>query len=281
MTTRKKISKGTSSRIVQSSHSRSVAKRKNETCFIIMPFGSWFDQYYQNIYIPAIESVGLRPRRADDLYRPSAIVNDIWTLTRQAKLILADLSGKNPNVFYELGLAHAIAKPAVLVAEDIDDIPFDLRALRVIIYNKNEPYWGDTLRQKIETAITEVINAPLDSVLPTFLTVQESSEQKTVTQAEKDLISLRQDLELVKRELQLRESARPKASTLFTRSEGMRLARLNRERGTNDEVTITQLCGSGWTAGDAIKLIRQLDQEYEKQFVALSTVSNKHSSKKS
>jgi len=47
-------------------------------------------------------------------------------------VLLADLTGKNPNVFYELGLAHALAKPVILIAETLDDIPFDLRALRVI-----------------------------------------------------------------------------------------------------------------------------------------------------
>ena len=81
-------------------------------CFVVMPFGGWFDGYYEHIYSPAIESVGLEPRRADDLYRPSNIVNDIWSLTKAARVVLADLSGKNANIFYKLGLAHALAKPA-------------------------------------------------------------------------------------------------------------------------------------------------------------------------
>src|ERR1044071_4330712 len=108
-TTRKQTKKG---RAVKQPAKQSANK---ETCFIIMPFGEWFDYYHDTIYVPAIESTGLIPRRADDLYRPSSIVNDIWALTQQAKVILADLSGKNPNVFYELGLAHAVAKPAILV----------------------------------------------------------------------------------------------------------------------------------------------------------------------
>lgn len=85
-----------------------------ETCFTIMPFGGWFDDYYESIYCPAIEAAGLKPCRADDLYRPSTIVTDIWSYTQTAKLVLADLSGKNPNVFYELGLAHALPSPRYL-----------------------------------------------------------------------------------------------------------------------------------------------------------------------
>lgn len=178
---------------------------KPDTCFMIMPFGEWFDSYYDRIYLPAIDAAGLVPRRADDLYRPSAIINDIWTMTQEAKLILADLSGKNPNVFYELGMAHALAKPAILVTETMDDVPFDLRALRVIVYEKNRPDWGDALREKIQSAIEEVLESPLEAVLPTFIKVKETSSQPTASKVEKELISLRQDMDMLKRDSQLRE----------------------------------------------------------------------------
>src|SRR5688500_9412198 len=118
-----------------------VSDNADQTCFTIMPFGGWFDTYYTDIYVPAILEAGLTPHRADDLYRPSAIVHDIWDYTKQSRIVLADLTGKNPNVFYELGLAHALAKPAILVAQSMDDIPFDLRALRIILYDKNAPDW--------------------------------------------------------------------------------------------------------------------------------------------
>ncbi len=98
---------------------KAKAKRSKGDCFVIMPFGGWLDDYYDEIYVPAIETSGLRAHRADDLFRPSTIVNDIWAYTKKAKLLIADLSGKNPNVFYELGLAHALAKPAILVAESM------------------------------------------------------------------------------------------------------------------------------------------------------------------
>jgi len=185
------------------------AKGTANICFTIMPFGDWFDSYYESIYIPAIEAAGLAPRRADDLYRPSAIVHDIWSLTQSAKVLLADLSGKNPNVFYELGLAHAIARPAILVTDSIEDVPFDLRALRVIVYDKNESNWGEVLRANIETSIKEVLAAPLEAVLPTFLKVRESSKA-SVTSTEKEMIAMRQDMDLLKRELQSqRESYAP------------------------------------------------------------------------
>lgn len=172
-----------------------------ETCFTIMPFGGWFDEYYESIYCPAIQAAGLKPCRADDLYRPSTIVTDIWSYTQKAKLVLADLSGKNPNVFYELGLAHALAKPAILITEAIDDVPFDLRALRVLEYNKNQPRWGEILQEKITNAIREVVQSPLQAVLPAFLSVRHDVKPKAISEQEKMLLEMRREMDLLRHEV--------------------------------------------------------------------------------
>jgi hypothetical protein len=185
---------------VQTSDEAVEGRGAHGECFTIMPFGGWNDEYYSTIYSPAIEAADLIPRRVDDLYRPSAIVHDIWTYTQRCRIVLADLTGKNPNVFYELGLAHAIAKPAVLVAESISDVPFDLRALRVIDYDKNEPNWGQTLQSKIETAIREVLASPLQSVLPSFLEVTKA-DLPPITEYQKLMIEIRQEVELLRQEM--------------------------------------------------------------------------------
>jgi hypothetical protein len=166
-----------------------------------MPFGGYFDKYYESIFQPAIKNAKLEPKRADDLYRPSTIVNDIWAYTKKAKLVLADLTGKNANVFYELGLAHALAKPVILVAESMEDVPFDLRALRVLEYSKHQPNWGDLLKEKITTAIAEVIAAPLEAVLPAFLDVKDKEKQEPISTQEKALLELRQDMDLLRHEM--------------------------------------------------------------------------------
>jgi hypothetical protein len=176
-------------------------EHKKETCFTIMPFGGWFDQHFLDIYKPAIEAAGLAPRRADDLYRPGTIVHDIWEYTQNAKVILADLTGKNPNVFYEFGLGHALAKPVVLVTESVTDVPFDLRALRMIHYDKNNPDWGEALQEKIRTSILEVLQAPLKSVLPAFLNVRDSKADTSVTEHEREILEIRQEMELLRQEM--------------------------------------------------------------------------------
>jgi hypothetical protein len=141
-------------------------------CFVLMPFGVPFDRYYANIFIPAIEKTGLNAVRADSLFRSSPIMGDIWRLVSQAKVLLADLSGKNPNVFYELGLAHAAGKPVVLVSSNIDDVPFDLRGLRVLIYDKENENWGDELQQNISKSLKETLADVNSAVPPMFLGVQ-------------------------------------------------------------------------------------------------------------
>lgn len=181
---------------------KSKRKIRKGSCFTIMPFGGWFDDYYDNIYQPAIEEAGLVARRADDIYRPGTIVSDIWACTNEAKIVLADLSGKNPNVFYELGLAHALAKPAVLVTESLADVPFDLRALRVLEYDKNKADWGETLHAQITQAIKEVLVSPLDAVLPAFLEVTKQGGKKKIDGKDKAVLQLRQEVDLLRGELQ-------------------------------------------------------------------------------
>jgi hypothetical protein len=83
-------------------------------------------RYYQEIYMPAIKEAGFEPVRADELFTTGSVVEQIWEQIEKAKLLLADLSGKNPNVFYELGLAHAAKKPVVFTASLVDDVPFDV-----------------------------------------------------------------------------------------------------------------------------------------------------------
>lgn len=187
----------------------------DDSCFVIMPFGGWYDQYYQAVFKPAISDAGLKPRRADDLYRPGTIINDIWSQTRDATVVLADLSTKNANVLYELGLAHAIGKPVVIVSESVDDVPFDLRALRVIEYDKNAHDWGSLLAESITKAIEGAMDVPLSFVLPTFIDADEDSERPTVAQSELNFLELRQELDQLRREVRLAgrplvESERPR-----------------------------------------------------------------------
>jgi len=133
-----------------------------------MPFGGWFDQYWEHIYQPAIKAANLTPRRADDVFRAGSVMSEVWRQTQAADLLIADLATRNSNVFYELGLAHAIAKPVILISDNIEDVPFDLRGLRVLLYDRNDPLWGVQLRSELTTALRETLQEPGAAVPPTF-----------------------------------------------------------------------------------------------------------------
>ncbi|MFM0005747.1 hypothetical protein PQR57_32695 [Paraburkholderia dipogonis] len=139
-----------------------------DTSFVISPFGEPFDTYFTHIVKPALEDCGLYAIRGDSLYRPTTIVDDIWQGIREAKLLIAELTDRNPNVFYELGLAHAISKPVILISKSIEDVPFDLRSIRVLVYDKDHPDWGNKLRVSLTKAIKEVIQSPTSAIPTTF-----------------------------------------------------------------------------------------------------------------
>jgi hypothetical protein len=147
-----------------------------DTCFVMMPFGAWFDRYYQDIYAPAIKEAGFEPIRADELFTTGSVVEQIWEQIQKAKVLLADLSGKNANVFYELGLAHAAKKPVVFTSCAVEDVPFDLRHLRVIIYDVREPEWAPRLRKSISDYLRNAMKEPEKSIPHPFRFLDETEQ---------------------------------------------------------------------------------------------------------
>lgn len=139
-----------------------------DTCFVMMPFGQWLDQYYRDIFIPAIKDAGMEPVRADELFSTGSVIEQIWDQIQRAKVLLADLSGKNANVFYELGLAHAACKPVVFTTCDLEDVPFDLRHLRVVTYDIRDPAWGQKLQKSLATYLRAAKTDPAKSVPQPF-----------------------------------------------------------------------------------------------------------------
>jgi uncharacterized protein YbaR (Trm112 family) len=102
--------------------------------FVLMPFDQELKPVFEDHVKPVAERAGLTVGRADDFFSTQSIVREVWSAIVYARLVLADCTGRNPNVFYEIGIAHTLGKNTVLVAQSIDDVPFDLRHLRVIVY---------------------------------------------------------------------------------------------------------------------------------------------------
>ena len=100
-----------------------------------MPFDQQFDSAYQDLIEPALSESGYAVSRADELQNHRSILRDIVQSIEQASLIVADLTGDNPNVYYELGIAHALNKPVIMMTQGISHLPFDLKPYKVIPYS--------------------------------------------------------------------------------------------------------------------------------------------------
>ncbi|WP_208625392.1 hypothetical protein [Salinicola salarius] len=103
---------------------------------IMMPFGAEFNPVHAALQ-QSISAVGLESVRADNIWEHHTIIQDIVNIIARAKVVVCDCSGKNPNVFYEAGVAHAIGKEVILITQSEHDIPFDLRHIRYIRYLPN------------------------------------------------------------------------------------------------------------------------------------------------
>jgi hypothetical protein len=100
--------------------------------FVLMPFKHDMLPVYEDHIKPTCASMELTVRRADDFFTADSVVKDVWKAIAGARLIVADCTDRNPNVFYEIGLAHAIGKPTILLTQRQEDVPFDLRHWRYI-----------------------------------------------------------------------------------------------------------------------------------------------------
>ncbi len=148
--------------------SKGLTVAADDMCFVMMPFANPIGSYYDSIYKPAIEKAKLKADRADaDLYGTGKIIDQIWKGITSARVLLAELTNRNANVLYELGLAHALHKPVILVCSKSNegDVPFDLRHVRVIYYDKDDPFWGTKLLEKVAGNILSVMQEPKDAIL--------------------------------------------------------------------------------------------------------------------
>lgn len=108
---------------------------KQRKCFVIMPFKDKYNGIWENVIKPTVENYGDTCKRADDIFAPGSIINDIIDHIHISDYIIADLTEKNPNVYYELGFTQALNKQVILITQDIDSLPFDVKHQRVIIYS--------------------------------------------------------------------------------------------------------------------------------------------------
>lgn len=103
---------------------------------VMMPFSAGFAAVYEAIQAAA-GAVGLQTNRADNVWEHHTVIQDVVNLIDRARIVVCDLTGKNPNVFYEAGIAHTLGREVVIITQSEHDVPFDLRHHRFLQYHPN------------------------------------------------------------------------------------------------------------------------------------------------
>jgi protein-tyrosine-phosphatase len=135
---------------------------RGDQCFVLMPFGEkWSDRIWTKHVRTVITGCGMKAIRADEVYGPH-ILADIWKGIAESRVIIADITGRNPNVMYELGVAHALNKDVIILAQTTEDIPFDIKQHRCLIYQDNSDGY-DKLRKQLPLYLKEVLGGLMDN----------------------------------------------------------------------------------------------------------------------
>lgn len=172
-----------------------VVNKDSNYIFVMMPFKD-FKSIYDAIQtaVQGIPGKTFVCERADDKFTNVAIwCNRICKNIRKANYLIVDTTGKNPNVFYELGFAHALDKTrAIIVTQNLDDAPFDIKELNHIEYSvKDLPKLREDLRKAIEALDSEefdpsYVNQSSDFVI-NDLRLQLRAEEERASRFKKEL----------------------------------------------------------------------------------------------
>src|SRR5687767_2344768 len=123
--------------------------------FVLMPFDESFDDVYNLGIKAAAEDTGIHAERLDEQLFDTNMLERIYEQIDRADIVIADMSARNPNVFYEVGYAHAKKKLTILLTSKPDDIPFDLKHRPHIVYESISQLKTD-LRKNLEWAQSEI-----------------------------------------------------------------------------------------------------------------------------
>jgi hypothetical protein len=122
--------------------------------FVLMPFTGNFFANYQAVIKPVAQEFKCNIKQANEIHKADVIIDSVYSEIRQADFLIADATGRNPNVFYEIGYAHALGKKVIIIVQDPKDIPFDIARIRYIKYS---PDARDLLAEDLRKFIKETL----------------------------------------------------------------------------------------------------------------------------
>ena len=185
-------------------------------CFVISPIGEAgsetrkrADQVLKHVIEPAVSACGFEAIRADKMSEPGMITSQVIQHIVDDPLVVADLTGSNPNVFYELAIRHAIRKPLVQVIQKGDKIPFDVAGMRTIPVDHKDLDSVDEARVEIEKQVRAIENKTpeeIDSPITVSIELQalrqsDNPEQRSLAEFVSAVGDLRSDIAGIEKRL--------------------------------------------------------------------------------
>lgn len=149
-----------------------------KACFVVTPIGAEgsetrrrSDQVLRFIIEPVLEEFGYGVERADRISQPGIITNQVVDRLLDSDLVIADLTDRNPNVFYELGIRHATRKPVITIIEQGELIPFDVSQSRTIMFNYRDLESVDRCKSELRRQVQATEENPDDFFTPVSVAV--------------------------------------------------------------------------------------------------------------
>jgi hypothetical protein len=216
-------------------------------------------QVYEHVIQPSCDAVGLRPIRADHLSRPGEIAEQVFRLLRDSPVVVADLSGANPNVMYELGLRHTKGELTVQIGE-AGQLPFDVSAIRTIQFRRSEAGLIDA-RESLVSALREGLDGNYDPV--TAFRVWNETDLTAVPEEGPEAIE--DDQPGILERLVRMEEALPKLIVTMQEVTSLSAALTEDMNAAQEEVAASDARGGGASGrlSIAVRFSRRLDESAE------------------
>lgn len=133
--------------------------------FVIMPFKEKLQWVYDEVIKYVCKKLNIHVKRADEMNHQRSIMRDIVEGIILSDVVIADLTGNNPNVFYELGAAHSLLRPVIILTQNIKRLPFDLKSHRVIPYSVDTAK-KELFREKLSSTLKETLQIEMEPSNP-------------------------------------------------------------------------------------------------------------------
>ena len=167
-----------------------------KSCFVIAPIGEEAsdirqrsDQVLKHVIRPPFEKAGYSVVRADEISRPGWITLQIVEKLIASEIVVADITGQNPNVFLELGIRHSFQRPIIHIIQEEESIPFDVSTFRTIKFNYPDPDALADARSKLDKQIKDIEGgAPVDTLVRTALSMKQLDSGDESNRTLKDLL---------------------------------------------------------------------------------------------